>query len=68
VGDRYVLGLLRETGGEIGGETSGHILLLDKTTTGDALMAGPAGARRHARDRAEPGRARRRACRASRRP
>jgi phosphoglucosamine mutase len=40
VGDRYVLGLLRETGGEIGGETSGHILMLDKTTTGDALMAG----------------------------
>src|SRR3954469_16732838 len=39
VGDRYVLGLLRETGGEIGGETSGHILLLDKTTTGDAMMA-----------------------------
>ena len=39
VGDRYVLGLLRETGGEVGGETSGHILLLDKTTTGDALMA-----------------------------
>jgi len=40
VGDRYVLSLLRETGGEVGGETSGHILLLDKTTTGDALMAG----------------------------
>jgi phosphoglucosamine mutase len=40
VGDRYVLGMLRETGGEVGGETSGHILLLDKTTTGDALMAG----------------------------
>jgi phosphoglucosamine mutase len=40
VGDRYVLGLLRETGGEVGGETSGHILLLDRTTTGDALMAG----------------------------
>jgi phosphoglucosamine mutase len=39
VGDRYVLGMLRETGGEVGGETSGHILLLDKTTTGDALMA-----------------------------
>ena len=31
--------MLRETGGEVGGETSGHILLLDKTTTGDALMA-----------------------------
>jgi phosphoglucosamine mutase len=39
VGDRYVLGLLRETGGQVGGETSGHILLLDKTTTGDAMMA-----------------------------
>ena len=30
--------MLRETGGAVGGETSGHILLLDKTTTGDALM------------------------------
>ncbi len=39
VGDRYVLSLLRETGGELGGETSGHILTLDKTTTGDALVA-----------------------------
>ncbi|MEZ5458824.1 MAG: phosphoglucosamine mutase [Steroidobacteraceae bacterium] len=39
VGDRYVLGALRETGGELGGETSGHILTLDKTTTGDALVA-----------------------------
>ncbi len=39
VGDRYVLGLLRETGGIIGGETSGHLLTLDKTTTGDALIA-----------------------------
>ena len=39
VGDRYVLAMLRETGGTLGGETSGHILLLDKTTTGDALMA-----------------------------
>ncbi len=39
VGDRYVLSLLRESGGELGGETSGHILTLDKTTTGDALVA-----------------------------
>ncbi len=39
VGDRYVLAMLRETGGTLGGETSGHILMLDKTTTGDALMA-----------------------------
>ncbi len=33
-----MLGLLRETGGVLGGETSGHILCLDKTTTGDALI------------------------------
>lgn len=39
VGDRYVLSLLRETGGELGGETSGHLLTLDKTTTGDAIVA-----------------------------
>ncbi|GIK34155.1 MAG: phosphoglucosamine mutase [Gammaproteobacteria bacterium] len=38
VGDRYVLELLRETGGKLGGETSGHILCLDKTTTGDGLV------------------------------
>ena len=38
VGDRYVLGLLRETGGMLGGETSGHLLCLDKTTTGDGLI------------------------------
>lgn len=30
--------LLRQTGGELGGETSGHILCLDKTTTGDGLV------------------------------
>ena len=39
VGDRYVLGMLRETGGMLGGETSGHILCLDKTTTGDGLVS-----------------------------
>ena len=38
VGDRYVLETLRETGGVIGGETSGHMLVLDKTTTGDGLV------------------------------
>ena len=38
VGDRYVLELLRETGGQLGGEASGHILCLDKTTTGDGLV------------------------------
>ena len=39
VGDRYVLGLMKETGATVGGETSGHILCLDCTTTGDALVA-----------------------------
>ena len=40
VGDRYVLAMLREHGGTLGGETSGHILCLDKTTTGDGLVSG----------------------------
>jgi phosphoglucosamine mutase len=39
VGDRYVLSLLRETGGILGGETSGHLLCLDRTTTGDGLIS-----------------------------
>jgi phosphoglucosamine mutase len=39
VGDRYVLAMLRETGGTLGGETSGHILCLDKTTTGDGVVS-----------------------------
>jgi phosphoglucosamine mutase len=38
VGDRYVLSMLREMSGILGGETSGHILCLDKTTTGDGLV------------------------------
>jgi phosphoglucosamine mutase len=38
VGDRYVLAMLRETHGILGGESSGHILCLDKTTTGDGLV------------------------------
>ena len=38
VGDRYVLEALRETVGIIGGETSGHMIVLDKTTTGDGLV------------------------------
>ena len=39
VGDRYVLSMLKETGGVLGGESSGHILCLDRVTTGDALVS-----------------------------
>jgi phosphoglucosamine mutase len=38
VGDRNVLQLLKERGGVLGGETSGHVLCLDRTTTGDGLV------------------------------
>ena len=39
VGDRYVMAMLNDSGGTLGGETSGHILCLDKTTTGDGLVS-----------------------------
>ena len=39
VGDRYVLQALDDKGWVIGGEPSGHILTLDKSTTGDAIIA-----------------------------
>jgi phosphoglucosamine mutase len=39
VGDRYVLAMLKEHGGVLGGETSGHLLCLDRTTTGDGLIS-----------------------------
>jgi phosphoglucosamine mutase len=39
VGDRYVLELLKDKGWHLGGESSGHILTLDLTTTGDAIVA-----------------------------
>ncbi len=39
VGDRYVLEMLRQHGGVLGGETSGHLLCLDRTTTGDGLVS-----------------------------
>ena len=38
VGDRQVVNMLREKGGVLGGESSGHILCLDKSTTGDGLL------------------------------
>lgn len=39
VGDRHVLGKLVEHGWHLGGESSGHIICLDKTTTGDGIIA-----------------------------
>jgi len=39
VGDRYVLEKLVENGWNLGGESSGHIICLDKTTTGDGIIA-----------------------------
>ncbi len=38
VGDRYVFERLQAIGGRIGGETSGHILCLDRATTGDGAV------------------------------
>jgi phosphoglucosamine mutase len=39
VGDRYVLELLRKKGWQLGGENSGHIICLDKHTTGDGIVS-----------------------------
>ena len=39
VGDRYVMDMLRQGGWAIGGESSGHIICLDRTTTGDGTVA-----------------------------
>ncbi len=39
VGDRYVMEMLKEKGGVLGGESSGHIICLNRTTTGDGLIS-----------------------------
>jgi phosphoglucosamine mutase len=39
VGDRYVLEMMREHGWQLGGENSGHIICLDKHTTGDGIVS-----------------------------
>lgn len=39
VGDRFVMELLREKGWQLGGESSGHLIALDKHTTGDGIIA-----------------------------
>lgn len=40
VGDRFIVEAMRERGLTIGGESSGHIVMLEHNTTGDALIAG----------------------------
>ena len=39
VGDRYVMDILRQTGGILGGESSGHIIVRDRISTGDGTIA-----------------------------
>ncbi len=39
VGDRYVMEMLLQRGGVLGGESSGHIICLDRTTTGDGIVS-----------------------------
>jgi phosphoglucosamine mutase len=39
VGDRHVLKMLRQHGGILGGEASGHLLCLDRSTTGDGILS-----------------------------
>jgi phosphoglucosamine mutase len=39
VGDRYVLQMLKQNGGVLGGETSGHVLTLDRASSGDAIIS-----------------------------
>ena len=39
VGDKYVLNELKKNDYELGGETSGHILMLNHATSGDSIIA-----------------------------
>lgn len=39
VGDRYVLEIMLKEGIDLGGEGSGHLIILDKQTTGDGIVS-----------------------------
>ena len=39
IGDKYVMEMMRKEGCKLGGEQSGHIILLDLATTGDGILS-----------------------------
>jgi phosphoglucosamine mutase len=39
IGDRYVLEMMKREGSLLGGETCGHIICLDRVTTGDGIVS-----------------------------
>lgn len=45
VGDKYVLAKMQSSGARLGGEQSGHVLMLDRSTTGDGILTAVALAR-----------------------
>ena len=55
VGDRYVLEELAERGWQLGGEGSGHLLVLDRHTTGDGIVSALQVMQARAPPRRQPG-------------
>ena len=56
VGDRYVLEAMKAGGFTLGGEQSGHVVMLDHATTGDGVLTAPAPDEPDGHHRTEPGR------------
>ena len=53
VGDRYVVEEMRKSGYNLGGEQSGHVVIMDYNTTGDGQLTGVQLTKNHARNRQE---------------